>query len=156
MHELWSLLGELESKMGHYLVLSPEVSQATVGWHIEHALLALVRVVGELAASDPQALQVAQATAALKRLLESGCIPRGKAIAPAASVPPSAPTPQSLSHCLKQAKAALEKIPNLHPNQHFTHAILGTMTTKNALEFLKIHTRHHLFIINDILKHQNI
>jgi len=53
MKSLLTLINELENKLPFIAQKKEAVSQATVGWHIEHSLLALVKMISAVEHSNP-------------------------------------------------------------------------------------------------------
>jgi hypothetical protein len=53
MKKLDNLLDQLEANISHYETLNQKVSEANVGWHIEHSLLSLNGVTNLLIKSNP-------------------------------------------------------------------------------------------------------
>jgi hypothetical protein len=52
---------------------------------------------------------------------------------------------------LTAAKEALDKFSTLDKRHYFNHPVFGILNRNRSLRFLKIHTRHHLRIIRDIV-----
>ena len=46
----------------------------------------------------------------------------------------------------------MENFENLDDHQYFTHPIFKNLNKKQTIKFLKLHTNHHIKIVNDILK----
>ena len=53
-HKLNSLLDQIEKKIPLFESLNQQVSQATVGWHIEHTLLSVNKIIQLLINSKPE------------------------------------------------------------------------------------------------------
>lgn len=153
MQPLAQLITELEKKIPEYAYVNAKVSKGSVGWHIEHTLLTLNLVMEVLKKSDPAQYKT---TFDWRRIvvLTLGIIPRGKVKAPKVVQPVNNFNAQTLAQHVWQAKQNLESIRHLPPGHYFTHPFLGDFKVKPALKFLKVHTRHHLHIINDILHHK--
>jgi hypothetical protein len=79
-------------------------------------------------------------------------IPRGRAKSPDVVEPKGTITKESLQSHLDKTYAHLTSIPKIGNDQYFEHPIFGHLKLKDTLVFLEIHTRHHLQIIEDILK----
>ena len=150
MQKLAALIDELESKIAHSDKLNQSVSAASVGWHLDHTLLATDKIIGGLKSSDPAAYKSGFNS---KKLLVFTLkkIPRGKAKAPD-SVQPSSITIDGIKTKLEAVRAKIKALPDLHPRNYIVHPVFGHLDTKNTIQFLEIHTRHHLQIINDIIK----
>ncbi|MGC6431953.1 MAG: DUF1569 domain-containing protein [Jejuia sp.] len=79
-------------------------------------------------------------------------IPRGKAKSPKIVLPPEIILKESLVAQFNDAKGYLEKMDAVNEKQYFKHFIFGTLSKKQTLRFLLLHTHHHLKIVKDILK----
>ena len=49
-------------------------------------------------------------------------------------------------------KDRLDVLNTLQPNNYFTHPYFGQLNLKAAIKILNLHTKHHITIINDIIK----
>jgi hypothetical protein len=78
-------------------------------------------------------------------------IPRGKAKAPKQVLPVDAIAIEDLQNKLALAKSNIALLEKLHKNSFFTHPYFGDLNLKAAIWFLKLHTQHHLKIVNDII-----
>ncbi len=135
MEKLKKLIQDLESKIPNQEMFNPTISKSSVGWHIEHTLLTMNLVIGALQKSNPENYK---RTFNFYRILVFAMnkIPRGKAKAPKIVQPKEDFNIESLRS---------------HKN-YFEHPYFGHLTLKPTIKFLKIHTNHHLQIINDIIK----
>ncbi|MBK7887142.1 MAG: hypothetical protein IPJ86_07535 [Bacteroidetes bacterium] len=150
MASLNSLLLEIEGLLPHQSKSQPAISGAPVGWHIEHSLLTINRIITALEKSDATGYK---SSFKLSKLIvfSMGKIPRGRAKAPGI-VQPKQYDEMSLGSHLEKTK---EKMQELHhiPNEHyFEHPYFGHLKVKKTIRFLVIHTQHHLSIMNDIVK----
>jgi hypothetical protein len=128
---------------------NPAVSSVPAGWHIAHALMVIIKITEALAHSDPERYAW---KFNLPRVLAFTLnrFPRGRARAPE-SVKPDMSRTTDFEALFVQAGHAIEKLKNLHPDQHFVHPVFGMLNKKNTFIMLDIHTRHHLAIIQDIV-----
>jgi len=135
----------------------PSVSGWSVAEHLDHLILAedgILRWI-RTAIDDPAAFPGEGAPNRVGRLvLFTGRIPRGRAKAPAPTVPES-PDPERLVGRLSELDALLASVaPRLvevHASRStFGHPILGHFTPAQWLRFLDVHHRHHEKIIRDI------
>lgn len=85
-------------------------------------------------------------------LLTLGVFPRGRAKAPKIVLPPEVITTDALYHQLENAYKSIEEVAALSKDAHFKHYRFGTLSKKQTIRFLEIHTKHHVKIIRDILK----
>ncbi len=151
MNKLRHLINEIETKIAKEEVINPAVSKSSVGWHIEHSLLTINLIIEALKKSNPDAYQ--WKFSFIKTLVYTlNKIPRGRAKAPDIVRPKNNFTLETLKNHLEMTKRKLEEMATLHPNNYFEHPFFGKLKLKPTIKFLKIHTRHHLDIINDIIK----
>ena len=129
--------------------LNPAVSSVSTGWHIAHSLLVIIKITEALAHSDPARYAW---KFNLPRVLAFtfNRFSRGRARAPE-SVKPDMSGITDFEALFAQARQSIEKLKNLHPDQHFVHPVFGMLNKKNTFIMLDIHTRHHLGIIRDIV-----
>jgi DinB superfamily len=155
MYKIAAAVTELRSKIPQMELSSSSVSASSVGWHIAHALLVNNRIITGLGKSN--AADYKGKFSILKLLvLTTGKIPRGRGRAPDAVVPGNDFTADSLQ---QQAEKALEKIKELatlQPNSFIEHPVFGNLNLKSTTRFLEVHARHHLSIIDDIIRAGNI
>ena len=137
------LLSEFDTK-------APSVSEASVGWHLEHLLLVNGRVAEALIQSNPADYHW---TFNLKKslVLFIKRIPRGKAKAPKSARPEGNQSPEDLRNRIPGLKEKLAGLTKLHPNANFKHPFFGSLNLKTTIRFLFVHNQHHLKIVQDIL-----
>lgn len=155
MKRFEDILLEVESKIPLAASYDPKVSAAAVGWHIEHILLSTDRIVEAMLASNPAAYH-GKFNFRKFAVLTFRKIPRGKAKAPKAVRPAEHITIDTLSDHLIQSQDLVRKLKTLKANHFFDHPFLGHIRLKPAIKFLKIHTQHHLNIIEDILQSEKV
>jgi len=128
-----------------------KVSNATVGWQLDHSLKVINSIALSLLHSKPQDYQ--PKTSLLKSIiLFTGYIPRGKAKAPKLVNNKEEISKTDIEKQLKKAHQLLSQVKQLPSNSFFTHHMFGDLNLKTALKFMEIHTNHHIKIIKDILK----
>jgi len=154
MEELKKLLIELENKIPNQELLNPIISKSSVGWHIEHTLLTMNLVIENIHKSNPENYK---RTFNLNRFLvfTLNKIPRGRAKAPKVVQPKMDFTTDSLLYHLEKGKTNLKKLNTLSANNYFEHPYLGQLNLKPTIKFIKIHTKHHLKIITEIIESKN-
>ncbi len=152
MQKLNTLLIQLESNIPHYEKLNTAVSAVTVGWHMEHTLLVTINVIEALKKSNPKEYKW---QFDIKRffVFATGKIARGKGKAPK-SVQPETLNATHLTKKIDAAKTKINELSTLNASNYFQHPFFGKLNVKGAIKFLNIHMRHHLNIINDIIKDQ--
>lgn len=152
-----SFLDEQFSEIVDYIPqrdkLDTRVSKVDVAWHIDHSLKTINRVCEALKNSDPNQYN---SNFSLSRLLiyTWGDFPRGVAKAPKHVLPPDTISTEDLYLQLKEAKKNLKKLEVLEADTHFKHPYFKVINKKQTKRFLKIHTKHHLKIVRDILGKQ--
>ena len=135
----------------------PEVSDWSVGIHLEHLLLAesgILRWIDATLADPEGSPSGGRPSRRGTMVLVSGWIPRGRAKAPERTVPP-AEIGEDLAERLtahRTAAVGLEpRLTDIHGGTSTReHPILGHYTASQWLRFLDIHHRHHEKIIRDI------
>ena len=145
------ILEQIEKRLPEIDHSNPKVSKASVGWHLEHSLLIINSSLKGLTTTDPSAYKPVFSTKKwLFLILEY--VPKGKIQAPKPFIPVEIPTQESIVKLISKAREQLSQIPQLSKNAYIPHPFLGHLNKAKTLKFLKIHTNHHLKIVNDILK----
>jgi hypothetical protein len=151
MPPLNQLINQLQQHTANAHITNSQVSHSSVSWHIHHCILVISGITNTLAASNPN--DYAPKFSILKfMVLNFGKIPRGKGKSPEQVKPKAELTAEQLN---EQIIKTLEKIKNLEAlpaNAHFKHPLFGSLNKQAAIRFLYVHTRHHLKIIEDIVK----
>ncbi|MEO0505585.1 MAG: DUF1569 domain-containing protein [Bacteroidota bacterium] len=130
---------------------NPSVSKVDVAWHIDHSLKTINRVYEELDKSNPEEYRY---TFSFSRIciFAWGDFPRGVAQAPKVVRPPKKIETDNLYSQWEEARQNLDKLKELDDRVHFKHPYFNIINKGQTKRFLRIHTRHHLRIIEDILK----
>lgn len=151
MKSLNSLIVELELFLPHIERIKESISKASVGWHLEHSLLALVKMISAVEYSDPKEFKV---SFNWKRslVLAIGKMPRGKAKVPNYVKPGVAISEATIRPLLEKAKQKVTSFETLNNDKYFTHPVFGDVQLKKTRKIIAIHTVHHINIIKDILK----
>jgi hypothetical protein len=123
MKILQQLLNELEAKIPFWENTNEKVSNASVGWHIEHSLLVIKRVIDSTKKSDP-VLYKWKFNIKKIFVFAAGSIPRGKGNAPEPSKPKEDFNESTLQEHIQLIKNKLAEIDSIQPNQYFVHPIL--------------------------------
>jgi hypothetical protein len=151
MKKLQSMLNQLESYIPNYQKANSAVSQSTIGWQIDHILLVITNVVERLKASDPKDYK--WKLNKYRILIQiTNKIPRGKVRVPKSVNPTDLASLEDLKAKLEIAKKEIAELELLPAKSYFTHPFFGDLKLKSAIWFLKLHTNHHLKIIEDMLK----
>lgn len=150
MQPLPALINELENKLPFIEKKNTAISQVTVGWHLEHSLLALIKMISAVEHSDPANYKWAFN---LKRtiVLMLGKIPRGKAKAPDSVRPGEEINKTAITALLEKAKQKIVMFEKLTGDKYFTHPVFGDIRLKQSRRVIAIHTYHHIRIMNDII-----
>lgn len=151
MTTLPALVHELENKILHCEKINTKISEATVGWHIQHSLLVALQIIQAAERSNPADYRY---KFNLPKFLvyTFNKIPRGKAKAPERVTPREAFNEEALKKDFQVLKSRLAVLDALEPDNFIIHPIFGHLHLKASIKMLKLHTKHHIDIINDIIK----
>lgn len=151
MKNIDTILPELANYIADYNQSNHAVSEASVGWHIEHSLLVIKQITATVAQSEPKLFK-SKFNSSRFFVFLLNAIPRGKAKAPKVVIPAQDITLETLQDSLKNTYQAVAYLKDCQEQQYFMHPFFGQLNKKQTLRFLAIHTKHHLKIIRDILK----
>ena len=151
MKNLDVIVPELATFIPNYNQSNTAISEVAVGWHIEHCLLVIKQITSTVAQSDPK-LYKSKFNMTRFFVFLSKTIPRGKAKAPKVVIPSDNITADALQESLKNTYQAITYLKDCEERQYFMHPYFGQLNKKQTIQFLAIHTEHHLKIIRDILK----
>jgi hypothetical protein len=151
MKNLDAIVPELATYIPNYNQSNSAISEAAVGWHIEHSLLVIKQITATVAQSEPK---LYKSKFNVKRFFVflTKTIPRGKAQAPKVVIPVDEITIETLQASLKNTYQAITYLKDCEEHQYFMHPFFGQLNKKQTIKFLAIHTEHHLKIVRDILK----
>jgi len=141
-------LAEMESMIPHANLQNSAISHVSLGWHLAHNVLVINRVIGAVAQSDPTKYRP-QASLNKWLFFLTKRIPRGKAKAPKGVEPT---TEIDIHEGLERASIGLLNLMSVERNQFFPHPYFGDLNRAKTIQFLWIHTEHHLKIAREILK----
>jgi hypothetical protein len=151
MKPLHHILLQLENHIPNLDKTNSKVSNSTVGWQIDHSLLVINGIVEQLEISNPNEFQPKWNFPKFM-VFTTGKIPRGKAKAPKVVIPTQVATQEELKDKLETAKNNILKLNSFSENSFFKHPFFKDLNVKQTEKFLVIHTKHHLKIIQDILR----
>lgn len=151
MKKLVKLLDQLESYVLLSTTINTSVSEASIGWHIEHACLVIIKITETIQQSNP-ADYASRFNIKKMVVFLTGKFPRGRAKAPNSVLPKDAINQDHLNECIAQARQSIINLNQCRKNQFFLHPIFGNLNTRQTFHFLGIHTMHHIRIVQDILK----
>jgi hypothetical protein len=151
MQKLLNLVEQLALQIPNADKVNKHVSNANIGWHIEHSCLVVIKITETLQKSDPDKFK---SKFNFKKIVVFlvGKFPRGRAKAPEVVMPIENITTSHLEESILKTKAAIMELQNCEKNNHFSHPIFGSLNASETIQFLGVHTNHHLLIIEDILK----
>ena len=152
MKKIYHRLQQLKDFISFSDMVNPLVSNASVGWHIQHSLMVINEVSNALLHCDLPAYK-SKYSFAKTYVLVLGIIPRGKVNAPRMVTPAGDITKEILLANANDTSALLASLASVSPSAYFTHPMFGHIKLRRGLRFLSIHTHHHLKIISDILLH---
>jgi len=144
-------LEELRQVMDQYQITNLKVSKASIGWHTEHALLTIDRIIENLVQSDKKNYQW-KPNFSKWFVFYTYTIPRGVAKSPRSVRPEHNLSREELENHIQHTKRKLIQLENAEKRQFFEHPNFGHLKKKETLYFLGLHTHHHIKIIRDILK----
>ena len=147
--KLITLVDELYRESNRAEKSSIEVSKATVGWHIAHSYLVIIKSCENLLSNTNRPSKnrkwLQQEVFFLLRK-----IPRNKIEAPDFVIPFD-DSEKEIQRLYEQAMSLLLQIKQ-NKDGYLSHPFLGPIKPKRVPLFLRIHTAHHLQIIREIIK----
>ncbi|MEP6926782.1 MAG: DinB family protein [Ginsengibacter sp.] len=151
MNKLDELIKDLENKISKQELVHHTISKSSVGWHIEHTLLTIKVIIEALKNSNPNRYKW-KFNIARFFIFTINKIPRGRAQSPASVQPADSFNAETLENHVKIIIEKLKELKNLKPNNYIEHPFFGKLNLKSTVKFIAIHTKHHIDIINDIIK----
>lgn len=142
-------LDDLRVSVVRAALRAPTLSDWSIGMHIHHCCLAMIRISQSLIASTPPPPR-SRFSLRTARVLMTGRIPRGRGRSPQVVLPREDITPPELLTLLDQSERILAKVNRLDSRTWFRHFAFGVLKRDRALRFMCIHNQHHLSIISDI------
>jgi hypothetical protein len=151
MKNLDNILHKLAIYIPNHNKSNKAISEVAIGWHLEHSLLVIKQITATVAQSEPK---LYKSKFNVKRFFVflTKTIPRGKAQAPKVVIPVDEITIETLQASLKNTYQAITYLKDCEEHQYFMHPFFGQLNKKQTIQFLAIHTEHHLKIVRDILK----
>ena len=151
MKKLVALINELETKITYSEKINTTISAGSVGWHIHHSLLVCLQIIQAVEKSDPENYSW-KFNLNKSFVYTLNKIPRGKGKAPESVKPKELIDTAEMKKTFELLKARLPVLETLQPNNYFKHPYFGNLNVKATIKMLKLHTKHHINIINDIVK----
>ncbi len=140
---------DLRTSAANAVLRAPAVSEWSIGMHVHHCCLAMIRICQSLVSSTPPPPR-SRFSFRTTLVFSSGRIPRGRGRSPDAVLPRQDISPAELSTLLDEAERILTGVHDLDPKTWFRHFAFGVLDRNKTLRFIRIHNRHHLRIISDI------
>ena len=149
--KLKAKLDEVTSYMAVRDSKNLEISEAAVAWHMDHIFLVVDQMYKTLEKSV-ESYHKSEFNIKRAYVFTFNKMPRGKVSAPESVKPKENVDIDTIWSHYHQALAIVKKFSDLPEKKHINHPALGTMNRDGTINFLTIHTEHHLKIIRDILK----
>ena len=143
-------LDSIEQLLAHASLKAESVSSKSIGWHLHHLSLTNVGVLYSLHKNEP-----GNFTEEKNRIRENvfgrGTIRRGVVQAPDAVNPEDVPQEERIKALLEKQRALFSTIDTLPASAYFQHPFMGPLDKKASIEFMVIHNKHHLSIVEEVL-----
>jgi hypothetical protein len=140
-------------------VLVPDVSKWSVGMHVQHCCLATIAMCDALVASTPPVPR-SSFSLVTSAIFLTGRIPRGRGQSPEQAIPREDIWTNELEGLLLDSERGLlldserrlQAARQASRDQWFRHFAFGVLDRDRTLKLIGIHNRHHVRIIEDILR----
>lgn len=149
--KLLRLLDDLEQRIPYASRSNDKISKVNVAWHLDHSLKVIIGISKQLIRSDISDYKP-DFNLARSILFTLGFIPRGQGKSPKIVRPPETILIEDITSQMDMAKELVAGLKDLPKNAHFKHPVFGILNKSKSIRFIEIHTKHHLKIIDDILK----
>lgn len=147
--KLNKLLTKVGQRIPQHQTLNLEVSASNAGWHIEHILLVIEKIIEALKTAEPKNYKW-QFNLIRSIVFATHKIPRGKGKSPKAVLPKNYDAVMLTEHYAK-VERKVDELESISKDNYFKHPVFGDLRLLKTITFLEIHTKHHLKIIDDIL-----
>ena len=151
MEQIVKQLEELSTYISESDKQNVSVSNANIGWQIDHSLRVMNQIIAALIRSNPDEYK-SKFNWRKAYVFLTKRIPRGKVNAPKGILPTEEITESSLHSAIELAKENILLLGNCNPNHFFVHPFFGQVNVRETYVFIEVHTEHHLKIIRDICK----
>ena len=149
MEKIVKQIAELSTYIPQFERQNPVISEANIGWQIDHSLRVTNQVIFSLLNSN-SAEYKCTFNWRKSLILFTKRIPRGKVRAPKGILPTEEITERSLISSIEQAYKNIVLLGNCEPNHFFVHPFFGQVNVRETKLFIEVHTEHHLKIIREI------
>ncbi|MFN0083183.1 MAG: hypothetical protein ACKVOM_11765 [Ferruginibacter sp.] len=151
MQKLSAYIEALAEKIEHAEKINPAVSSSSVGWHVQHSLMVITAISDQLKKSDSFEYKYRfNKWRTLVFLMNK--IPRGKGKSPSFVNPLQVSSVVDLLAMVESSKMMIKELKTFPKHSYFTHPYFGKLHLNSSIQFLNIHTNHHLKIIKDIVQ----
>lgn len=144
------LLNQLETKIAVAEYINLKISNANVGWHIEHSLLAINEYIDTLNKSDPRDYKWKFNFIRII-VLTTKIIPKGIGKSPKDMLPKENINKEMLAKHLSDTRNNINRFKQISLDSFINHPLFGQLQLIDTLNFLETHTKHHIKIIDFIL-----
>lgn len=144
-------LDVLKSAVPRAEVVAPDVSRWSVGMHVQHCCLATIAVCESLVASEPPVPR-SSFSFVTSVIFLTGRIPRGRGKSPEQAIPREGIWTNELEGLLQESERRIEEARQVSRDHWYRHFSFGVLDRDRTLKFIGIHNRHHVRIIQDILR----
>ncbi len=151
MNELEIALKELESYLENFEQQNYKISRKVAGWHIDHSLRVITDAVFQLKNSNPKRFVY---SFNLRRivLFFRKKIKRKSFKSSSSNRNFGIITFEELKSQFELTKNNVTTLEKLNQKSNYKHSRFGLLNKEQTCLFLAIHTKHHIDIINDIIK----
>lgn len=132
-------------------VVAPDVSKWSVGMHVQHCCLATIAVCESLVASEPP-VPPSSFSLVTSAIFLTGRIPRGRGKSPEQAIPRDQIWTNEMEGLLLDSERRLEAARQVSRDHWYRHFAFGVLDRDRTLKFIGIHNRHHIRIVQDILR----
>jgi hypothetical protein len=126
------------------------ISNWSVGQQIEHTLIAISGMILALRKEHPGS-GTREPNLYRDTVMETKTFPRGAIQAPDISLPSESPDSVFITRLINKTRSRLGNPLEIDSKSTLIHPIMDVMYRDEALEFMTIHTAHHLAIIREIV-----
>jgi hypothetical protein len=151
MEKIVKQLAELSTYIPQSDRQNVSVSNANIGWQIDHSLRVMNLVITALLSSNPAEYKP-KFNWRKSFIFFTKKIPRGKVRAPKGILPTEEITESSLISSVELAHKNIGLLENCAPNHFFVHPFFGQVNVRETFVFIEVHTEHHLKIIRDMCR----
>jgi hypothetical protein len=145
------LLDQFETKIPYYRLQDNTISRVSIGWHIEHTLMSFNEYADLLSKSNPEEYKW-RFNFIRNIVLITKMIPRGFGKSPETLLPKTHIDDKILTKLISDTRKNIKKFENLSQDAFLEHPVFGQLILMQTVNFLDTHAKHHLEIIDDIIK----